>query len=73
MRSMLQRPLLPLATLFWGLQFAFLSPSLALILVSLYGEYQMGLLVDSSKVQLGMLLNVVMPAFNKRLATAMGG
>lgn len=34
---MLRRPLLPLASLFWGLQFAFLVPTLALILVSLYG------------------------------------
>ena len=44
-----------------------------LILVSLHGAYQMGLLVNSRKVQLGMLLNVVMPAFASRLARAMEG
>lgn len=33
---MFRRPLIPLTALFWGLQFAFLSPALALILVSLY-------------------------------------
>lgn len=44
-----------------------------LILVSLHGAYQMGLLVNSHKVQLGMLLNVIMPAFSARLAEAMGG
>lgn len=37
MRSILRRPLLPLTSLLWGLQFSFLSPSLALVLVSLYG------------------------------------
>ncbi|HVK43353.1 MAG TPA: hypothetical protein VM429_00420, partial [Micropruina sp.] len=37
MRALLKRPLLPLASLLWGIQFSFLSPSLALILVSLYG------------------------------------
>mgnify|MGYP000863688481 CR=1 FL=1 len=34
---MLRRPLVPVAALLWGLQAAFLSPALALILVSLYG------------------------------------
>ena len=46
---MLQRPLLPLATLFWGLQFAFLSPSLALILVSLY---------DATPAEVGWVLAI---------------
>ncbi|MGC3994836.1 MAG: MFS transporter [Propionicimonas sp.] len=34
---MLKRPLVPLTALLWGLQFAFLSPALALILVGVYG------------------------------------
>ncbi len=34
---MLKRPLVPATALLWGLQFAFLSPALALIMVSLYG------------------------------------
>lgn len=33
---MLRRPLLPLTALIWGLQFSFLNPSLALILVARY-------------------------------------
>jgi hypothetical protein len=32
--SMIKRPLIPVAALLWGLQFAFLSPALALVLAA---------------------------------------
>jgi SET family sugar efflux transporter-like MFS transporter len=47
--SYLKRLLVPSAALLWGLQIAFLSPALALILVTLY---------DASTAQVGWILTV---------------
>lgn len=67
MRSMLQRPLIPLASLFWGLQFAFLSPSLALILVSLYHATpsEVGWVLATYNAA-GFVVSLVVPAWADR-------
>ena len=67
MKSMLERPLIPLASLFWGLQFAFLSPSLALILVSLYGATpaEVGWVLACYNAA-GFVVSLVVPAWADR-------
>ena len=70
---MLQRPLLPLASLFWGLQFAFLSPSLALILVSLYGATpaEVGWVLAVYNAA-GFVVSLVVPAWADRRRRYLG-
>ena len=67
MRAMLRRPLLPLTSLLWGLQFSFLSPSLALILVTLYdatpGEVAWTLALYNAA---GFVVSLVVPAWADR-------
>jgi SET family sugar efflux transporter-like MFS transporter len=64
---MLQRRLIPLASLFWGLQFAFLSPSLALILVSLYHATpsEVGWVLATYNAA-GFVVSLVVPAWADR-------
>lgn len=64
---MLRRPLLPLTSLLWGLQFSFLSPSLALILVTLYdatpGQVAWTLALYNTA---GFVVTLVVPAWADR-------
>lgn len=64
---MLRRPLLPLTSLLWGLQFSFLSPTLALVLVSLYdataGEVGVTLALYNAA---GFVVSLVVPAWADR-------
>ena len=55
----MKRLLVPSAALLWGLQIAFLSPALALILVTLY---------DASTTQVGWILTDLQRQRVRRLA-----
>lgn len=67
MRSMLRQPLLSMSSLFWGIQFSLLTPSLALLLVSLYGatpgEVGWSLAVYNAA---GFVASLVIPAWADR-------
>lgn len=65
--AMLRRPLIPLATLLWGLQFALLSPALALILASLYGATpaEIGVVLAIYNAS-GFVASLIIPAWADR-------
>ena len=63
------RPLIPLTILLWGLQFSFLGPSLALILVNRFGATpgEVGLVLATYN-SFGFLASLTMPAAADRKA-----
>lgn len=64
----MKRLLVPSSALLWGLQMAFLSPALALILVSLYGATtaQVGWVLSIDNVS-GFVASLLIPAYADRL------
>ena len=64
---MLKRLLVPTSALMWGLQMAFLSPALALILVNLYGATtaEVGWVLSIYNAS-GFLASLVLPAYADR-------
>ena len=62
-----RRLLIPAAALLWGLQFAFLSPALALLLVELFGATatQVGWVLAVYNAS-GFVASLVMPAYADR-------
>jgi SET family sugar efflux transporter-like MFS transporter len=67
------RLLVPTAALLWGLEAAFLSPALALILVSLFGATtsDMGWVLGIYRAN-GSVFSLLLPANADRLGTYLG-
>ena len=64
---MVKRVLVPTSALMWGLQMAFLSPALALILVNLYGATtaEVGWVLSIYNAS-GFVASLVLPAYADR-------
>ena len=63
----MKRLLIPSAALLWGLQFAFLSPTLALILVTLFDATagEVGLILSIYNMS-GFIATLILPAYADR-------
>ena len=63
----MNRLLIPSAALLWGLQFAFLSPTLALILVTLFDATagEVGLILSIYNLS-GFIATLILPAYADR-------
>src|SRR6476659_8076770 len=71
--SVVKRVLVPTSALMWGLQMAFLSPALALILVNLYGATtaEVGWVLSIYNAS-GFVASLVLPAYADRKGEYLG-